>query len=755
MNDIAPAPSLSDAIQATLRVQLAIDLARLQARQAQVVRTGQVWAAGQRLRRLTRAALARLQGIVEHVITPGMDEPQVHARLSEALFEILTGLADAVGADSAAGSAESYAAGFAKALRPRRTLTVSQWADTYRQMASGTTAPGQWRTELVPYLREIMDCLSVHDPCREVVIMKSAQGGGTEVLLNWIGYVISHAPTEMMLLLPNDAMVKRFVQKRLRTLFKQTPVVAAALRDKAAAVESDSVKLIGFPGGSLAVASAESTTDLRSDPIRYLAVDDLDAIRDPADKGKEAKEGDVLQRAMARLTTYSRTKVLLISTPTLRGGSRIEQRYQLTDQGFHHLPCPHCGALQRFIWENMRWTTRAVAAAPGIAEHREVVAAWYECTHCGERIDERDKSDLLPRGKWISSVQDAPKLRRGFQWSALTAPTGLGERWHELAQAWLDAQGNRRDLQQFVNERLGETWEDPRRHKVDKEHIAQRAEPYALRTAPADCLLVTVGVDVQDDRLSVQWVGHGSGHRWWALDWLEPPGNPTHDAVWDDLLALLLQPIPHALGGTLRVRAVGVDIGGHHTAPVKAFVTRASALLAAPVMALQGSRHRAASVLPRRPTHSELTASGKRARRGTPVWQVGTEIAKDQLYNDLAADAELPPDERRAHFAAELPPEYYAQLTSETFNPVRNRYELRRGRRNEGLDTWVYAYAAAHHPLLRVDKMAERHWQDLRQMVCPPPPPVPGQPPRPAAPAATRPATPPPPRGFGSEDWQL
>ena len=107
-------------------------------------------------------------------------------------------------------------------------------------------------------------------------------------------------------------------------------------------------------------------------------------------------------------------------------------------------------------------------------------------------------------------------------------------------------------------------------------------------------------------------------------------------------------------------------------------------------------------------------------------------------------------DERRAHFAADLPPEYYAQLTSETFNPVRNRYELRRGRRNEGLDTWVYAYAAAHHPLLRVDKMTARHWADLAALVSPP---APGAPP-PAAPRkASAPRPPPPASGFGSDDW--
>lgn len=750
MNDHAPA-SLADAIQATLRVQLGIDQARLQARQAQVVRSGQVWEAGQRLRRLTRAAMTRLQSIVADVIQPGMDETQVHARLTEALFEVLSGLADAAAADSPAGPPQSYAAAFARGVRPRRTLTVSQWADTHREIKTGTANPGPWHTDLVPYLREIMDSLSAHDACQEVVIMKSSQGGGTEVLLNWIGYVASHAPAEMMMVMPTIELRDRFVKRRLRTLIRETTVVGEALGGLRSRDAESSMGLLRFPGGGLILSGANAANSLRSDAVRYVACDEVDGF-----EWQVGGEGDPLELIENRQRTYSRRKLLLVSTPTLRGGSRIEQRYQQTDQRRYHLPCPHCAALYVPGWPQMRWTARTVAAAPGAEERREIIDAWQECPHCGGRIDEHHKPALLARGQWIATVPGAPRHKRGYHWSAIIAPIGMGPRWVELAQRWVDAQGDASKLQVFINTYLGETWEDARRHKTDAQDIAQRAEPYALRHAPADCLLVTVGVDVQDDRLSVQWQGHGAGRRWWALDWIEPPGNPTTDTVWDQLLELLAQPIPHALGGTLRVRAVGVDIGGHHTAQVKAFVTRAAAVLNVPVMALQGSRYRATAVLPRRPTHSELTASGKRARRGTPVWQVGTEIAKDQVYNDLAADADLPPDERRAHFAADLPPEYYTQLTAETFNPIRNRYEMRRGRRNEALDTWVYAYAAAHHPLLRVDKMTDRHWADLARMVTPaapgqPAPPAPAN--TPASALAKAMAARANPGGLGSDDW--
>lgn len=732
------APTLAAARTARLQVEVALDKARLDAERAGVVRRARVWEDARALRARVIAALARVAREVAEDLSPGDDEHRAHALLTDAVARALEAL-------GAAAGEERHQQAFARAVRPRHRMAVSAWADRHRVLKTGTARPGPWRTDTVPYTREIMDSLSAHDPCREVVLMKAAQVAGTEVALNWLGYIIAHAPAETMLVMPTLELRDRFVKRRLRPLVRETPAVADVLGGQRSRDADTGIGLLSFAGGSLILSGANSPNSLRSDAVRYVILDEVDGF-----DWEIGHEGDPLLLIENRQRTYSRRKTLMVSTPTLRGASRIEQHYQASDRRRYHVPCPDCGAMQPLVWANLRWHAVARAPAPGEAEVATVTAAWYECAHCGARIAEHHKPAMLAAGHWVPEVPGAPT--RGYHISALYAPIGLGLRWVEVAQKWLDAQGDPGRLKVFVNTYLGETWEDARRHKTDAQDIAQRAEPYALRTAPADCLLVTVGVDVQDDRLSVQWLGHGAGRRWWALDWVEPPGNPALPDVWDALLELLLQPIPHALGGHLRVRAVGVDIGGHHTQQVKDFVARAGPLLGGPAMALQGARHRVTAVLPRKPMHSELTPSGKRARRGVPVWQVGTEVAKDTLYNDLAADADLPPDERRAHFAADLPPEYYAQLTSETFNPVRNRYELRRGRRNEALDTWVYALAAAHHPLLRVDKMTDRHWADLARMVAPVAAPSPGAGAASPVPAAARPR-PPQPAGFGTDDW--
>ncbi len=80
------------------------------------------------------------------------------------------------------------------AIRPDPPLSVWKWADEYRMLSSkAASAPGKYRSERTPYLREIMDCLSVESPVRKVVVKKPAQVGFSEAL-NWIGYVIHHAP---------------------------------------------------------------------------------------------------------------------------------------------------------------------------------------------------------------------------------------------------------------------------------------------------------------------------------------------------------------------------------------------------------------------------------------------------------------------------------------------------------------------------------------------------------------------------------
>lgn len=97
-----------------------------------------------------------------------------------------------------------------KAATPPPKLTVSQWADRYRHLSSEAAAEaGRWRTDRFELQRGPMDACS--DPAVEqVVVMKSAQTGFTEVLLNALGFHIDYDPAPMLVLQPDEKMAEVF-----------------------------------------------------------------------------------------------------------------------------------------------------------------------------------------------------------------------------------------------------------------------------------------------------------------------------------------------------------------------------------------------------------------------------------------------------------------------------------------------------------------------------------------------------------------
>jgi phage terminase large subunit GpA-like protein len=258
-----------------------------------------------------------------------------------------------------------------------------------------------------------------------------------------------------------------------------------------------------------------------------------------------------------------------------------------------------------------------------------------------------------------------------------------------------------------VNDRLAETWEDPAMRAVKHNIIADRAEPYRLRSAPDGVLAVTAGVDTQDNRLAVQIVGWGRGLSCWVLDYIELPGDPAEDAVWADLTALLNRPIEHASGGLIRVDAVAIDAGGHRTEAVKAYCRRR--VIRRP-MCIFGAVPNNAPVISKGKLQ-DINWRGQLDKRGVTIHHVGTVAIKHLLYARLSTDAEKAAELRQVHLSDELDQDYFAGLVSETYNPAKNRFEKRRGAaRNEPLDTWVYAYAATHHPELRLHRRSKADW---------------------------------------------
>lgn len=590
---------------------------------------------------------------------------------------------------------------FAAGWRPKSPLTVSEWSDANRILSqSGSAQPGPWKTAVTPYLREIMDQLSEHVPARMVVFMKSSQVGGTEVGSNWLGYIMAHAKGPVAVLMPTEKSMNDWMSQKFDPMAHDTPAVAAVLARRSNNAGDNSAQRKRFTGGILYAKTAGSTAELKSTSLRYAIADEVDEY------DWTTLQGDPLGLLQVRLTTFHDRKLYVPSSPTMKDASRIEELFEAGDKRRYHVPCPHCGAFQPLAWGNLHWRKHP-------ASQRRIMEAYYACRDCGEIIPEHHKGGMLARGRWIPENPGA--TYPSYHINALYSPIGLGLTWLELAEEWLEAQDDPAKLMRFINTRLGETYAD-RSREIKANAIEARAEPYPLRTVPPGCLVITAGVDTQDDRLEIQILGFGKGDRIWTMDYHVLPGNPADEGLWDRLADYLNGcQFANSQGRLLKIEATGIDTGGHHTHAVYQFVR---ARKVRRPMAMKGASTPGRAILGK-PSHQDVTWRGVTTKKGVALYSVGTDTAKHLLYNRLHGDAEKSPEARLVRFSQALESHYYDGLTAETFNPRKNQFEKKKGKRNEPLDTWVYALAASHHPELYVHKWRAADWDRRAQQLEP------------------------------------
>lgn len=549
--------------------------------------------------------------------------------------------------------------------RPRPRLTLSDWADQHRVLSRAASAePGRWITARAPYQRGIMDAIS--DPTIErVVFMKSAQVGATELLGNAVGYYIHQDPAPILVVQPTLEMSRAWSTDRLAPMLRESPALQGKVTESNRRHSGDTLLHKAFPGGHLTIVGANSASGLASRPIRVVLLDEVD--RYPASAGRE---GDPVTLATKRTATFHNRKVVMASTPTIKGASRIEEEWLRSDQRRFVVACPHCQHRQTLLWGNLRWP------------EGEPDEAAYACAGCGAMITEDQKGPLLASGEWVAT---APANRiAGFHINALYSPWA---RWAELAREWVQAQGNPLQLQGFVNLVLGEVWEDTG-GTLTPEAFAAREEVYAAEV-PEGVLCLTMGVDVQDDRLEYLVVGWGAGEESWRIAYGTLNGDPTLRAHSTGSPWALLDDLWRrgwaTTTGTMRIAAVGVD-SGHHTQAVYDY---ARERYAGRVYAVKGSSIPGKPLAPRK--------ASRLGKPPLPVFIIGTDAGKDQIAARLKQRL---PGPGYMHTPKGIAPEYYLQVTAEravrklTAGRWSRRWEAIPGRRNEALDMEVYALAA-------------------------------------------------------------
>ena len=579
-----------------------------------------------------------------------------------------------------------YKQAFLEGLRPDPDLTVSEWADQYRMLSNKASAePGPWRTDRTPYLREIMDCMSSSSTVQKVVFMAGAQLGKTEGINNVVGYMISEAPGPAMFVQPTIEMAKRLSKQRLESLIHETPRLAEKIAPARSRDSGNTLFSKEYPGGILLLTGANSATGLRSAPCRWVLLDEVDAFPHDVDG-----EGDPCALAERRASTFSRRKIILTSTPTVKDMSRIEAEYLASDQRRYFLPCPHCGHMQYLQWKNLQW------------REGDPKTAAYVCESCGTHIREHYKSEMLRKGEWRATAVGEDKRTAGFHLSSLYSPLGW-KSWEEIVGEFLRAKNDAPLLKTFVNTVLGETWEEEVGAKLGADGLRERAEFYESNTVPKGASLVTAGVDVQDNRVAVGLYAWGEGEECWLMWHGEIYGDPAGKKLWSQVDDIINRTYPRADGESVKVSAVGIDSGGHYTSEVYAYCRERKKK---GVFALKGQSQRNKPPIGK-PSKVDINYKGQVLKNSAELFPVGVDTIKSTLFGRLKHNETGP---GYIHFHNEAGQEYFKQLTAER-QVVRyvkgfaiREWKKKPGDRNEALDVLVYSYAALNFLYMRYNR---------------------------------------------------
>ncbi len=564
-------------------------------------------------------------------------------------------------------------------LRPPPALTLSQWADMYRVLsAESNNGTARWHTDNAPYQREIMDAMG--DPhVRKVVVMTAAQIGKTAMLMNVLGYYMHYYPCPVMVMEPTIDMSQTLSKDNLAPMIRDTPVLRGLVNTKSR-YSGNTILKKNFPGGHVTIVGANSPVGLRMRPIKVLLADEVDGYPESA-----GTEGDPLLLAQKRQTTFWDKKTIIVSTPTIKGRSKIEKEFMESTREEWTIPCPGCGHYQPLAWSSVDFEDyRADPAKPIL----------YKCERCGELFGEYEWKEQGKLGRFRAENPTAET--RGFHLNTL-ASSFCG--WKDVVDKFISANeqlavGNIEEMKTWRNTELGETWEEPG-EQIDENKLISRRELYDAEV-PDGVLVLTAAVDVQKDRFEVEVVGWGVGKESWGIRYQKIYGDTKKEKVWEDLDAFLQLSFRKRDGTALRIAICCID-SGYRSVQVYRFTADR---FDRNVFAIKGKGGQGVPYFKNPTTDNRVKA---------PLFTIGVDEGKDILYQRLQytiRDPSVTSGPNYCHFP--LNPEagydetYFKGLTSE-MKITRFRkgkmivswdFRDKNYKRNEPLDLRNYATAA-------------------------------------------------------------
>mgnify|MGYP003146651751 CR=1 FL=1 len=571
-----------------------------------------------------------------------------------------------------------------EAFKPPKKLSLSDWANEYARLSVESSAEGgRWRT--LPYQKGIMD--AVTDPhIEQISVMKSARVGYTKILNHIIGYHIQNDPCPMMLVFPTLDDCQSYSKDEISPMLRDTPCLQGTVSDPKAKDGNNTLLKKNFAGGTLSLVGANSPRGFRMVSRRIVMFDETDGY--PPSAGTE---GDQIKLGIKRTEFFSNRKIIAGSTPTVKDFSRIEKLFNQTDQRRYYVPCFLCNHMQYLKWPNFE------------CFNDDPATTIYKCEKCNGHIPPNKKRWMIERGEWRATAPYNGKHVGFHIWAAYSySPNAT---WPNLMEEYIECKKDQEQLKTFINITCGEVYEDEYHTKASADGLAKRAaeETYKEGIPPKEVLILTLGIDVQDDRLSMSVIGFGRNEEMYLVDRKVIYGSPARADLWAQLDEVLQGKYTNEEGNELKIDTAAIDTGGHYTQETYQYVREREQL---GLIGIKGMGQKGKPPLGKI-SKVDINYRGKVLKRGLSLYPVGVDVIKTTLHNKLK-DAEV--GHGYIHFYPTTTNTYFEELTAERQILVyKNGYQERVWKKknnqpNEALDEMVYAYASFQRLLQKYDR---------------------------------------------------
>ena len=594
----------------------------------------------------------------------------------------------------------------ADVFTPPDELTVSQWAARHRVLSSEASAEsGRWRNNRTPYLVAIMDAFT--DPnVRHLVFVAASQVGKTECELNIIGYIVDQDPGSILFVHPTETDAKEFSRLRIDPMFRDSPTLRRKIVLTAKRNAANTVKQKSYPGGIMTLCGSTEAHALASKPIRYVLGDERDRWAVSA-----GDEGDPWRLAMARQRTFYNAKAVEVSTPTIKNHSAIADAYVTGTMERWVSQCPHCGGWHEIRWQDIRFEYET-SEVHGAKTYR-IDKIWYVCPGCGGVSDEQTMK--RQPAKWQAENPSAYRTSRCRSFW-LNAFVSVWASWEGIIQEFLTAGNDSKKLQTVFNTSFGELWED-RGDLEDEDAMLARREEYPAEL-PDGVLVLTCGIDTQDDRLEFEVVGHGHFGETWGIRKGVIMGRPDADETWAQLDDVLRHRYCYADGLGARISLSFIDEGGHFTQEVRQRAQQRAWLNLFCIKGLAGSDRPYTA-----PPKKMSIVVNKKIVGYCWQYQLGVDAGKQLIMDNLHVQQPGPKychfpkrdDYGHAYFKGLLS-EHLVYKTDSKGQPRRSPWQWEKlpgHERNEALDCRNYALAAFKALPVELDAL-DRRLKELR-----------------------------------------